>query len=143
MNGASYKWPVRHLGKSLLHGLLCDTNLLTFLTYFNYEAIKSEIITFSTYCKGSINFQALNRIPAKLSCSDLSSWSPDRNTPISILQGVLQPVVTQLKLQMIVASSQSLDQGIFLLKKYFKSSFLDFFLKSQINLLKKNEYRNI
>lgn len=47
VNGASYKWPVRYLGELLLHGLLCDTNLLTFLTYFNYKAIKSEIITFS------------------------------------------------------------------------------------------------
>lgn len=114
-----------------------------FLLISTIKQSRVKLSLLATYWKGSINFQALSRIPGQLSCSDLSSWSPDRNMPIPILQGLLQPVVTQLKLQMIVASSQSLDQRIFLLKKNLNPPSLFFFLSHRSIYSKKREYRNI
>lgn len=111
-----------------------------FLLISTIKQSRVKLSLLATYCKGSINFQASSRIPAQLSCSDLSSWWPDANPHFT---SSFSACCTQPKLQMILASSPSLDQGIFLLKKYFKSSFLDCFLKSQIHLLSKNEYRNM
>lgn len=100
-----------------------------FLLISTIKQSRVKLSLLATHCKGSINFQASSRIPAQLSCSDLSYWSPERNMPIPILQGLFQPAVTQLKLQLIVDSSQSLDQGIFPLKKKLNPLFLIFFFE--------------
>lgn len=106
-----------------------------FLLISTIKQSRVKLSLLATYCKGSINFQAWSRIPAQLSCSDLSSWSPDETCQSPFYQIFCSLLSHSSSWKSLQPHLNHWTREFFSLKNILNPLSLIFFLKSQINLL--------